>query len=132
MNEKKKVALVTGANKGIGFDTVRQLAGQGITVLLGARNKEKGEEAAKKLRAENLDVRFLHLDVTEAQSQENERSFIEENFGKLDILVNNAGVALDFEVPASAGTLEQWRETFETNVFGVVALTQKLLPLIKR
>jgi NAD(P)-dependent dehydrogenase (short-subunit alcohol dehydrogenase family) len=132
MNETNKVALVTGANKGIGFDTVRQLAEQEITVLLGARDAQKGENATNELRSENLDVRFLHLDVTDAESQENARRFIEENFGKLDILVNNAGVALDFEVPASQGSIEQWRETFETNLFSVVALTQKLLPLIKK
>jgi NAD(P)-dependent dehydrogenase (short-subunit alcohol dehydrogenase family) len=108
------------------------LAEQGIIVLLGARNQQKGEAAANELRAENLDVRFLPLDVTDAASQENARRFVEENFGRLDILVNNAGVAVDFEITASRGTVEQWRETFETNVFGVVGLTQKLLPLIRK
>jgi NAD(P)-dependent dehydrogenase (short-subunit alcohol dehydrogenase family) len=128
----KKVALVTGANKGIGFETARQLAAQGITVLLGARDAQRGEEAAKQLKAENLDVRFLRLDVNDTQTHEAARKFIEENFGRLDILVNNAGVSLDAQVPASQGTLEQWRGTFETNVFGTIALTQALLPLIKK
>lgn len=132
MGETKKVALVTGANKGIGFETARQLAAKGITVLLGARDERKGEEAASGLRDENLDVQFLHLDVTDTQMHEAARRFIEENFGKLDILVNNAGITLDAGVPASEGTLEQWRGTFETNVFNLIALTQRLLPLIKK
>jgi NAD(P)-dependent dehydrogenase (short-subunit alcohol dehydrogenase family) len=126
----QKVALVTGANKGIGFETVRQLAAKGITVLLGARDEQKGEAAAAKLRGENLDVRFLELDVTDASTHENARKFVEENFGKLDILVNNAGVGLDAGVPVSQITPEQWRGTFEVNVFGTIELTQKLLPLI--
>lgn len=128
----KKVALVTGANKGIGFETARQLAAQGVTVLLGARDEQLGEEAAKSLQEENLDVRFLRLDINDSQTYEAARKFIEENFGRLDILVNNAGVGLDAGVPASQGTLEQWRGTFETNVFGTIALTQALLPLIKK
>ncbi len=129
---EKKIALVTGANKGIGFETVRQLAQQGITVLLGARDEQKGSEAAKQLQSENLDVQFLQLDVNDHASRQNAAKFIEENFGRLDIFVNNAGIAKDFGVAASAGTLEQWRETFETNVFNLVALTQTLLPLIKK
>jgi NAD(P)-dependent dehydrogenase (short-subunit alcohol dehydrogenase family) len=131
-NKSRKVALVTGANKGIGFDTARQLGQQGITVLLGARDEQKGREAATKLRDEGLDVRFLHLDVTDYATHETAKQFIEENFRKLDILINNAGIALDFQVPASQGTPEQWRETFETNLFSLIALTQTLLPLIKK
>ena len=123
---------MTGANKGIGFETARQLAQLKMTVLLGARNAQKGEEAAKHLREEGLDVCFLHLDVTSPSAHESARKFIEESFGRLDILINNAGVALDFGVPASQGSGRLWRETFETNVFGTIALTQKLLPLIKK
>jgi NAD(P)-dependent dehydrogenase (short-subunit alcohol dehydrogenase family) len=128
----KKIALITGANKGIGFETARQLAQREITVLLGARDEQKGSEAAKQLQSENLDVQFLQLDVNDAASRQNAAKFIEENFGRLDILINNAGVAKDFGVAASAGALEQWRETFETNVFNLVSLTQNLLPLIKK
>ena len=130
MNEKK-VALVTGANKGIGFETARQLAQKGVTVLLGARDKVKGEEAAKKLRNEDLDVRFLLVDLNDEKTHSGAARFIEE-FGRLDILINNAGILEDYEVPASAGTLDQWRKTFETNVFNLVALTQTLLPLVKK
>jgi NAD(P)-dependent dehydrogenase (short-subunit alcohol dehydrogenase family) len=128
----KKVALVTGANKGIGYETVRQLAAQGITVWLAARDEKRGTEAADKLKAEGLDVHFVQLDLADTASQENAAQVIADQFGKLDILVNNAGVALDFMVPASQATLEQWRNTFETNVFNLVSLTQKLLPLIKK
>lgn len=128
----KKIALVTGANKGIGLETVRQLAGQGITVLLGARDEKRGAEAANQLKGEGLDVQFLQIDVNDTASQDNAAKFIADKFGKLDILVNNAGVAKDFKVPASQGSLEQWRETFETNVFNLVSLTQKLLPLVKK
>jgi len=133
MNMSEKiVALVTGANKGIGFETARQLAQKGITVLLGARDKVKGEEAAKKLRDESLDVRFLPVDVNDQKTHDAAAKFIEEEFGRLDILINNAGIVEDYDVPASAGTLDRWRKTFETNVFNLVALTQTLLPLIKK
>lgn len=128
----KKIALVTGANKGIGLETVRQLAAHNITVLLGARDEKRGAEAASKLKAEGLDVQFLQLDVNDTASQDNAAKFIADKFGKLDILINNAGIAQDFQVPASQGTLEQWRTTFETNVFNLVSLTQKLLPLVKK
>lgn len=128
----KKIALVTGANKGIGFETVRQLAAQGVTVLLGARDEKRGAEAADKLKAEGLDVEFLQVDVNDSASQDNAAKLIADKFGKLDILVNNAGISQDFMVPASQGTPDQWRATFETNVFNLVSLTQKLLPLVKK
>ncbi|HNG31968.1 MAG TPA: SDR family oxidoreductase, partial [Blastocatellia bacterium] len=127
-----KIALVTGANKGIGLETVRQLAANGITVLLAARDEQRGGQAADKLKQEGLDVRFLQLDVNDTASQDNAAKFIAENFGRLDILVNNAGIFQEPGVPASQGTLEQWRATFETNVFSLVSLTQKLLPLVKK
>jgi NAD(P)-dependent dehydrogenase (short-subunit alcohol dehydrogenase family) len=129
MMSSKKIALVTGANKGIGYETVRQLAAKGITVLLGARDEKRGLEATQTLKKEGLDVQFLQVDVNDSASRENAAKFIADKFGKLDILVNNAGVALDFNAPASKGTAEQWRETFETNLFSLISLTQKLLPL---
>lgn len=129
---EKKIALITGANKGIGFETARQLAQKGITVLLGARDEQKGSETAQKLQKEGFDVQFLQIDVNDSASHQNAARFIEENFGRLDILVNNAGIAKDFQVPASQSTAEQWRETFETNVFNLVALTTTLLPLLKK
>ncbi len=128
----KKVALITGANKGIGFETARQLGKQDITILVGARDEVRGTEAAKSLQAEGIDAHFLHLDVNDAATHVNAAKFIEEKFGKLDILINNAGVLLDAGVPASAVSVDNWRKTFETNVFSLVELTQTLLPLIKK
>ena len=127
-----KVALITGANKGIGFETARQLGAQGITILVGARDEKRGTEAAQKLQAEGLDAQFLHLDMSDAATFTNAAKFIEGKFGKLDILINNAGVLLDYGVPISAAPIANWRTTFETNVFAVVELTQALLPLVKK
>ena len=128
-NGKMKVALVTGANKGIGFETARQLAGQGIAVLLGARDEGRGTSAAERLQAEGFNAQFLHLDVDDAKTHEGAARFIEENFGKLDILINNAAIAIDAmeggrPVPASQTPLEVYRKTFETNFFNLIALTQ--------
>ncbi|MGZ5002972.1 MAG: SDR family NAD(P)-dependent oxidoreductase, partial [Chthoniobacterales bacterium] len=85
----KKIALVTGANKGIGLETVRQLAGKEMTVLLGARDMKKGEEAAEKLRKEKLDVRALEIDVSNSESIRKAAQEVEREFGRLDILINN-------------------------------------------
>jgi NAD(P)-dependent dehydrogenase (short-subunit alcohol dehydrogenase family) len=134
---KKQIALVTGANRGIGFETVRQLAGKGIKVLLGARNEEKGKEAAAKLKAEGLDVELIKLDVDDPKTHESAAKFIDATYGRLDILVNNAGIFLnEFDngtpVPASRTPLDTFRKTFDTNFFNTVELTQTLLPLVKK
>jgi NAD(P)-dependent dehydrogenase (short-subunit alcohol dehydrogenase family) len=128
----KRIALVTGANKGIGYETARGLAGQGITVLLGARDEQRGKEAAAKLQSEGLDVQFLPLDVNDPATHKAAHGFIEDKFGKLDILVNNAGIAIDLNRKASEVDMQTLRKTFDTNFFGVVAVTQALLPLIRR
>lgn len=134
--KEKKVALVTGANKGIGFETVRQLAQQGATVLLAARDEKRGAEAAQKLQSEDLDVQFIKLDVDTPSDHSSAAQFIADNFGRLDILVNNAGIMVE---PAAWGantadsvTPEVLRKTFDTNFFNLVALTQTLLPLIRQ
>jgi NAD(P)-dependent dehydrogenase (short-subunit alcohol dehydrogenase family) len=132
MSENKKIALITGANKGIGFEVARQLAEQGITVLLGARNPERGEEAATKLRDENYDAHFVRLDLQDAATHNAAAQFIEEKFGKLDVLVNNAGVALDGGQKSSEVSQDLLRKTFDTNFFGTIAVTQAFLPLIKK
>ena len=88
---KGKIALVTGGNRGIGLETVRQLAQQGMHVLLGARNETKGKEAADKLKGEKLDVEFILLDVDDPKTHAQAAKTIEQKFGKLDVLVNNAG-----------------------------------------
>ena len=131
---EKKVALITGANKGIGFETARQLGSQGIKVLLGARNEERGKEAEAKLKGEGIDAEFIQLDLGDEKTQDSAVRYIEEKFGKLDILVNNAGIWLEGpEIkPASGVSLDIYRKTFDTNFFYQIALTQKFLPLIKK
>lgn len=134
---QKKIALVTGANRGIGLETARQLGAKGIKVLIGARSEEKGLEAESTLRNEGLDVEFVKVDVDDPATHESARKYIEATHGKLDILVNNAGVLVDeFDngqpMPASQTSAETFRKTFDTNFFHTVELTQTLLPLVKK
>ena len=127
-----KIALVTGANKGIGLEVTRQLARAGFTVLLGARDAKRGEESAGRLRQENLDVRFVQADLNKATESGIElASQLGQEFGHLDVLVNNAGVWDREDGPASQVGIEAMRRTFETNFFGTVALTQPLLPVLR-
>jgi NAD(P)-dependent dehydrogenase (short-subunit alcohol dehydrogenase family) len=128
----KRVALVTGANKGIGYETARRLASLGITVLLGARDEQRGKEAAATLQAEGLDVQFLLLDVNDQATHKAAHGFIADKFGKLDILVNNAAIAIDMNQKPSEVDMQTLRKTFDTNFFGLVAITQALLPLIRK
>jgi len=127
----RRVAVVTGANKGIGLEIARQLAREGVIAFLGARDETRGQAAAEKLRAEGLDARPLRLDVTDDASAAAAASFLEQNAGRLDILVNNAGVAID-DGPPSRVSIDVLRRTYETNVFGVVRVTQAMLPLLRR
>jgi NAD(P)-dependent dehydrogenase (short-subunit alcohol dehydrogenase family) len=125
----KRVALVTGANKGIGLETARQLARRGMTVLVGARDAARGEEAAGRLRGEGLDARSLALDVVDAESAASAARRVEAELGRLDVLVNNAGIALG-RTPPSGTDLPTMRRVFEVNVFGVVTVTKAMLPLL--
>ena len=126
-----KVALITGANKGIGLEIARQLGAQGIVVLIGARDQERGMEAACQLCSQNIDARALFLDITNPASIAGVATEIDASFGRLDILVNNAGIALD-QVPPSQLALETLRGTFETNVFGMFSVTKAMLPLLRK
>lgn len=130
--DNERIALVTGANKGLGFEISRQLAKQGIKVILGARDPRKGQEATEKLQQEGLDIQFHQLDVTDAASIEATRDFLEQNFGKLDILVNNAGIILDWGTNPSNVEIAVLRQTFDANFFGVFAATKAFLPLIRK
>jgi NAD(P)-dependent dehydrogenase (short-subunit alcohol dehydrogenase family) len=141
MASRDKVAFITGANKGIGLETARGLGQLGIAVVIGSRDEAKGRAAADKLRSEGIEkVEAVRFDVTRPEDHREIARHLEDRYGKLDILVNNAGVALDdadFGNPdgfntTSTVTPDVLRETFETNFFGVVALTQTLLPLIRK
>jgi NAD(P)-dependent dehydrogenase (short-subunit alcohol dehydrogenase family) len=132
---EKMVALISGANKGIGFETGRQLGKLGYTVLLGSRDALKGEVAARQLRHEGLDARVVKLDVTRQGDIDAAVKLIEKDFGKLDVLVNNAGVMNEkgwTQNTTSETRLENLRATFEANVFAVVALTTALLPMLRK
>ena len=129
----KKIALITGANKGIGFETARQLGQEGIIVLVGARDAKKGEAAAEKLRWEKIEAHALTIDVSDAASIRKAANQVESDYGRLDILVNNAGVMVDDEKKKpSEQSLETWRKTFETNLFGLIVTTQAFLPLLRK
>jgi NAD(P)-dependent dehydrogenase (short-subunit alcohol dehydrogenase family) len=132
--EGKKVALITGANRGIGFETARQLGERGITVLVGSRDQSKGEAAASALKKEGIDARAVKLDVDLPADHTAVAKRIERDFGVLDILVNNAGILIDRRQANDTSTtaVEILRRTFDTNFFAVVALTQTLLPLLRK
>jgi NAD(P)-dependent dehydrogenase (short-subunit alcohol dehydrogenase family) len=133
MNNNKKIALVTGSNKGIGLETARQLGKRDITVLIGARDLKKGEIAAKQLREEGLDARPLEIDVNQTESIRKAVERVQRDFGRLDILVNNAGVMVDdHDKKVSEQSLDTWRKTFDTNLFGLIATTQSFLPLLRK
>ena len=129
-----KIALITGANKGIGLETARQLArDHGFTVLIGARDEKRGQEAASELRAEGLDAQFILLDPTDVATIERARAEVEARFGHLDVLINNAGLRVqeDFAPPATVPT-SALRETYDLNVFGVHEVTRTFWPLLEK
>jgi NAD(P)-dependent dehydrogenase (short-subunit alcohol dehydrogenase family) len=130
-SDGREVALVTGANKGIGFDVARQLGEAGLRVWLGSRNRERGEKALGQLRAEGLDVQLAILDVTDDTSLAAAAELVDREAGRLDVLVNNAGVVFGRAAPSQA-RVDDVRRTYETNVFGVIATTNAFLPLLRR
>jgi NAD(P)-dependent dehydrogenase (short-subunit alcohol dehydrogenase family) len=138
---QEKVAFITGANKGLGFETARGLGELGIAVVLGSRDAAKGRAAVETLRADGIgNVESVTFDVTRPADHHDIAQYLGKRYGKLDILVNNAGVMLDqgdFGAPDGFNTtstvaMEILRSTFETNFFAVVALTRALLPLIRK
>jgi NAD(P)-dependent dehydrogenase (short-subunit alcohol dehydrogenase family) len=127
-----KIALVTGANKGIGRAIAGQLAGLGMIVLVGARDEARGEAAAAELRAEGGDIRFVRLDVTDAASIDAAAARLDEELGRLDVLVNNAAIGLGRRPAPSEVSVADLRRVYETNVIGVAAVTNAMLPLLRR
>ena len=132
MAEESLVALVSGANRGIGLEVVRQLAGRGMIVILGSRDPEQGQEAADTLSSKGLDVRAWQLDVADAESVGKVAGSIEEEFGRLDVLVNNAGISLDDGQSGVEADLDTVRETLEVNLIGAWRLCETFIPLMRR
>jgi NAD(P)-dependent dehydrogenase (short-subunit alcohol dehydrogenase family) len=127
------IALITGANKGIGFATAQLLGTRGAVVLAGARDESRGRQAERDLLAGGADARFVPLDVTDDKSVTRAAEWIDAEYGVLDILINNAGIARgDGSGRPSETTLATLRAVYETNVFGVVAVTNAMLPLLRR
>ncbi len=125
-----RIALVTGANRGIGFEVCRQLAAKGIHVLLTSRTDAKGKAAAQKLLANGLDVTHYQLDVTDQEGIQRLREFVEQEYGRLDVLVNNAGVYIDNRHSLLEVDFDVLRRTMDTNAYGPLLLTQALVPLM--
>jgi NAD(P)-dependent dehydrogenase (short-subunit alcohol dehydrogenase family) len=131
-NHKGKVALITGANKGIGYELARQLGEEGVTVLVAARNKKLGEAATAKLKAGGADAHFIELDVTKPETIAKAAQTVRTQYGRLDILVNNAAVVDKGDGPPSAADPEAVRRVLDVNFFGVLAVTQAMLPLVRK
>ncbi|HEY0295452.1 MAG TPA: SDR family oxidoreductase [Bordetella sp.] len=127
-----RIALITGANKGIGFETARQIGHAGLRVLMGARAPALGEAAAAQLRSAGIDARFIHLDLGDPATMAAAAAAIEAAYGRLDVLVNNAGITDRADAPPSRASLDAVRRIFDTNVFGSLAITQAMLPLLRK
>jgi NAD(P)-dependent dehydrogenase (short-subunit alcohol dehydrogenase family) len=134
MTTQQKIALVTGANKGIGFETARRLGELGMTVLIGARDQTRGQQAEAELRQEGITAHAVQLDVTDDASVQEAAKYIEAEYGRLDILVNNAAIpTLSRQRSAPSTTdLDDMRAVYEVNVFGVLRVTNAMLPLLRQ
>jgi NAD(P)-dependent dehydrogenase (short-subunit alcohol dehydrogenase family) len=126
---KVRIALVTGANKGIGFEIARQLGKEGNRILIGARDRDRGQTAVANLRSEGFAARYVQIDLTELAAIAGATADIESQEGRLDILINNAGITSSGD---GSPSLEAVRRTFDANFFGTLAVTQAMLPLLKR
>lgn len=127
-----KIALITGANKGIGYELARELGNEGVTVLVGARNAQLGEAAAQKLKAGGADAHFIELDVTKPETIAKAAETVRTRYGRLDILVNNAGIGDKGDGPPTTANPQAVRRVLEVNFFGVLAITQAMLPLVRK
>ncbi len=132
-SDGKRIALITGANKGIGFEVARQLGAVGYLVLLGARDTGRGQEAAKRLQATGATVEPLTIDVNNEASIRAAAEVVREQYGRLDVLVNNAGIAdLGADGAPSTVQLDVLERTLRTNLYGPIAVTQAMLPLLRK
>lgn len=134
MATAKKIALISGANKGIGLETARQLGKSGVTVLVGARDLAKGQAAVESLKKDGIDAVAVKFDVVNAADIKAAAERVEKEYGKLDILINNAGVMVEPIGGNTSVTIAEkdLRETFETNFFAVIAVTNAFLPLLEK
>jgi NAD(P)-dependent dehydrogenase (short-subunit alcohol dehydrogenase family) len=132
MRENDRVALVSGGNRGIGRDVVRQLGERGITVVLGSRDPKRGEKVAADLEAQGLRIVVKQLDVRDEASVERVARELEEEFGRLDILVNNAGIADPWRGTAEDADFDAVKDVMETNLFGAWRLAKAVIPLMRR
>jgi NAD(P)-dependent dehydrogenase (short-subunit alcohol dehydrogenase family) len=132
MRENGRVALVSGGNRGIGRDVVRQLGERGITVVLGSRDLKRGEKVAAELEAQGLGIVAKQLDVRDEASVERVARELEEEFGRLDILVNNAGIADPWRGTAEDADFDAVKDVMETNLFGAWRLAKAVIPLMRR
>lgn len=128
----QRIAAVTGGNRGIGFEICRQLARQGLKVVLASRDEEKSREACRRLEAERLEAMPRRLDVADPESVREFGRFARETLDRVDTLVNNAGVFLDADAPGLQADIDAVRRTMETNVYGPWRLCQEIVPLMLR
>lgn len=134
MNSSQKIAFVTGGNRGIGYETAKGLGALGISVVIGSRDLTKGEAAAQRLRVLGYQAEAIQYDADQENAADRAYDYFNQHYGKLDILVNNAGILQEPLMSTNSSTvnLQTLQATFQTNLFAVIALTQKLLPLIKK
>lgn len=132
MHESGLVALVSGGNRGIGRDVVRQLGERGITVVLGSRDLKRGEEVAAELEAKGLRIVAKQLDIRDEASVERAARELEEEFGRVDILVNNAGISDPWRGTAEDADFDVVKDVLETNLFGAWRLAKAVIPLMRR
>ncbi len=129
--KNEKIALVTGANKGIGFEVARQLASAGFRVFLGARNVEAGHAAAEELSADGT-VTFLEIDIADAESIRRAAEKFSQHADRLDVLINNAGIMVEEDKAALTITPDIFEETFRTNTLGPWLVAQVFVPMLKK